>query len=70
MGYFERLLSTDIKVISFQMKKSTSGNLARPWPCIRYKSRDDLVSDTRPWTYNRGNTVVILTLMKVLRCGI
>ena len=25
--------------------------------CIRYKAWDALVSDIRPWPYNRGNTV-------------
>ena len=44
--------------LSFQMKKSTSGNFIRPWPCIRYKARGGLVSETRPWPYNRGNTVL------------
>jgi len=30
----------------------------RPWPCIRYKARDGLVSKIWLCPYNRGNTVV------------
>ena len=33
----------------------------KAWPCIRYKARGGLVSETRLWPYNRGNTVAVDT---------
>ncbi len=37
------------------------------WPCIRYKARGGLVSDRRPWPYNRGNTVHLKHKLMVLK---
>ena len=41
-----------------KLKNGASRDFIRPWPCIRYKARGGLIPDTRPWPYNRGNTVL------------
>ena len=48
------------------MKKSKSGLFIRSLPCIHYKARGDLASETRPWPYNRDNTVLKIIIVRSL----
>ena len=57
-----------MKIIRYKatsvIKNGANGDFIRPWPCIRYKARGGFVLDTRPWPYNRGNTVSVYKHMQ------